>query len=155
MRVRRIDPYNANSRLSIAHAMRQGYGITLESDGCAEVVKLDGTVYHVADWQCSCPDARCRDGGTFTHPDGRHFCKHVSWLAQLYPCPRCRGIMVLNPISEWPHFLCQRCCTLKAFIAVQKERRALRAQAEAMQREIEEMVRKGAEADRAPVAQGS
>jgi uncharacterized protein YggE len=30
---------------------------------------------------------------------------------------------------------------------VQKERRVLRAQAEAMQREIEEMVRKGAEAE--------
>ena len=75
--------------------MAQGYKITLEADGCAEVVNGEGTAYHVHTWQCDCPDSLNRDGGSYEEPDGRRFCKHSAWVSQVHLC-ECGGLMVLD-----------------------------------------------------------
>ncbi len=81
--------------LSLAHAMGKGYTLTLDGDGCAEVLKADGTAYHVHDWQCDCPDAIGRNGGSY-EKSGRRYCKHVLWLGQVYPCQYCGSTMPLT-----------------------------------------------------------
>ncbi len=81
--------------LSLAHAMREGYTLTLDGDGCAEVLKADGSAYHIADWLCDCPDSQGRDGGSY-ETNGRRYCKHVLWLMQIYPCQYCESTMPLT-----------------------------------------------------------
>jgi hypothetical protein len=84
-----------DDRLSIAHAMSQGYTLTLDGDGNAEILKADGTAYHVHGWQCDCPDAQGRDGGSYgVH--GNRTCKHVLWISQLTPCQYCGTSMPLT-----------------------------------------------------------
>ena len=146
-----INPEDVNSKLSIAYAMRQGYKVTLDADGCAEVVNGNGNVYHVHNFTCDCPDATQRDGGSYTLPDGRHLCKHTAWVSQVYPC-ECGGIAVLNTNCNWRHFLCPRCHTMTALVRVQNERRAARAEAEEIRKDVNEVIRKAEEASKAVFA---
>ncbi len=79
---------------SIEDAAKQGYKIRLDSDGCAEVLKPDGTAYHIHDFECDCLDAWNRNGGSYQRPDGRCLCKHVALLLQFCPCSRCGSAMM-------------------------------------------------------------
>ena len=42
----------ADVNFSIEDAATAGYKIRLDSDGCAEILKDDGTAYHVHDFSC-------------------------------------------------------------------------------------------------------
>ncbi len=81
---------------SIEDAHAQGYKIRLDSDGCAQVRKADGTAYHVHNFFCDCPDSLGRKGGSYQLPDGRNICKHVSLLLQFTPCRVCGSVMMLQ-----------------------------------------------------------
>ena len=78
------------AKLSIAHAMAQGYRLTLDGDGNAEIVNPDGKSYYVQNFECDCPDKRIR-GGSY---HGR--CKHEGWIGQMRPCEMCGAIMYLG-----------------------------------------------------------
>jgi hypothetical protein len=132
-----------DDRLSIAYAMSQGYTLTLDGDGSAEVLKADRTAYHIVDWQCDCPDAQGRNGGGY-EANGRRFCKHVLWLTQVYPCQYCGSTM---PLTEHrtafgevtKTFDCPTCKNAVDFRFVRGQRRMkhlqARQQAEAAGRE--------------------
>ena len=79
---------------SIEDAAEAGYKIRLDSDGCAEVRKSDGTLYHVHNFTCDCPDAIGRHGGSYHLTDGRRICKHTALLLQFYPCRICGFVMM-------------------------------------------------------------
>ena len=79
---------------TIERAAEAGYKIRLDSDGCAEVRKADGTAYHIFNFNCDCPDALCRGGGSYQLPDGRRICKHTALLLQFRPCPICGSAMI-------------------------------------------------------------
>ena len=151
MRIYAIAPGDVNHKLSIAYAMRQGYSISLEADGCAQIVKADSTTYHVHNWRCDCPDARGRDGGSYTLPDNRHVCKHVSYISQVYPC-KCGGLATFNTDSNWKMFLCTNCHTMRAYQLVKGERERARAEAAEVRRQADEVIRKAEEAGRAVFA---
>ena len=87
---------------SIEEAAKRGYKIRLADDGCAQVLKEDGTAYHVNDFECDCPDSWNRNGGSYELPDGRCICKHVALLLQFYPCPVCNSVMMQTEA----HFQC-------------------------------------------------
>ena len=133
MRIGLINPDRASDKLSIAYAMAQGYGITLDGDGSAEVVNGGGAVYHIHEWQCDCPDALSRRGGSYERADGTRICKHVAWLSQLYPCPNCGGTMVEHQMDQGDgikFFACHTCRSLKAAGLVLVERRKARREAQ-------------------------
>ncbi|MSS71463.1 MAG: hypothetical protein EXS64_08230 [Candidatus Latescibacteria bacterium] len=120
-------------RLSIAHAMREGYTLTLDGDGCAEILKADGTAYHVHEWQCDCPDAQGRDGGSYG-VNGHRTCKHVLWIAQLYPCQYCGSTMHLAEHTTcfgetFKTFDCPTCKNAVDFGFIRGQRRFRRVQA--------------------------
>jgi len=120
-----------DDRLSIAYAIAQGYRITLDGDGCAEIVKPDGTAYHVVNFECDCPDAQGRRGGSYHRPTGERTCKHVAWVAQLRPCDLCGGIMALGEFktafgSRIEVFECELCRNTVAKDVVRDARRARR-----------------------------
>ena len=78
-------------QVDIRTAYEQGYGIMLFADGVADVIKPDGTTYHVSIFDgCDCPDKWNR-GGSY---DGR--CKHEHWVAQMTVCPECKGRMLID-----------------------------------------------------------
>ena len=79
---------------SIEDAAEAGYKIRLDSDGCAEIRKADGTLYHVYNFVCDCPDAIGRRGGSYQLTDGRRICKHTALLLQFYPCRICGFVMM-------------------------------------------------------------
>lgn len=114
-------------RLSIAHALAQGYRVTLtHEDGEAEIVKPGGVTYHVRNFGCDCPDALRRRGGTY----GGH-CKHAVWVSQLRPCDLCGQTMGMVEVRDcFGHtsrrFECGVCGHAKALDAVRQERRAYR-----------------------------
>ena len=151
MRIYSINPDDATQKLSFAYAMRQGYRITLDVDGDAEVVNGDSKTYHVHDFECDCPDALSRDGGTYTRPDGTRFCKHVAWVAQLHPCANCGATMVEHQMDQGRgvrFFACHNCHAIKAAGLVKVERQRQRQQ----EREIAEIIRTGEQASAAVFA---
>ena len=124
---------DVEDKLSIAHAMQAGYKLTLDGDGNAEVLKADGNAYHVHDWQCDCPDAQGRDGGSYgVH--GNRTCKHVLWISQLYPCQYCGSTMHLTEHKTCfgdvlRTFDCPTCKNAVDFGFVRGQRRFRRVQA--------------------------
>ena len=99
---------------AIWYAMEQGYDFRLDRDGSALVEKIDGTVYHIEDWTCDCPDAVFRNGSY----EGA--CKHVRWLSQLLPCGHCDGMMVYSPYDRV--FECRDCGDRQRLDEVLKQR---------------------------------
>ena len=74
----------------IRTAYEQGYDIVLFADGLADVIKPDGTTYHVSIFDgCDCPDKWMRGGSYEGH------CKHEHWVAQMTPCPICTSRMII------------------------------------------------------------
>ena len=118
----------ADVNFSIEDAALAGYKIRLDSDGCAQVLKADGTAYHVHNFSCDCPDSWCRNGGSYQKPDGTTACKHIFWSAQVTPCPNCNGIMTLNMEAGWKVFACHSCPTMVAFQTVRLDRLTAREQ---------------------------
>jgi len=113
---------NVNEKLSIAHAMQQGYRILLDGDGEAEITSPAGETYYIANFDCNCPDKLCR-GGSYK---GR--CKHELWLSQLRPCEMCGSIMVLTAFrtcfgEEGRRFECPTCGCAWDIGIVRAERR--------------------------------
>ena len=151
MRIYSINPDDASQKLSFAYAMGQGYKLTLDADGSAEVANGDGAVYHIHAFKCDCPDAAGRDGGTYTRQDGTHFCKHVAWVAQLHPCANCGATMIEHQMDQGcgiKFFACHNCCAIKAAGLIKVERQRQRQQ----EGEIAEIIEAGEEASRAVFA---
>ena len=152
MQIYQINPDDASQKLSIAFAMRQGYKLTLDADGNAEVVNGDGAVYHVHEFGCDCPDATGRSGGTYTRGDSQeHFCKHVSWISQLHPCANCGATMIMHQMDQGSgikFFACHNCCAIKAAGLVKVQRQRARQQ----EREIAEIIKAGEQASAAVFA---
>lgn len=121
MTVTTLNPHDATTKTSIAHAFAKGYQITPDGDGCAEILTPAGDAYYIEDWHCTCPDALGRDGGSYQLPDGRKVCKHVLYLSQLHPC-KCGASMLLNTQSGWKAYVCPVCGSLKAACVVKRER---------------------------------
>jgi hypothetical protein len=121
MLISSINPHNTREKTSISYAFESGYSITPDGDGCAEIFTPKGDTYHTHNWQCDCPDALGRVGGSYDLPDGRKVCKHVLWLSQLYPCD-CGASMMLNMDTSWKAFVCTVCGSLKAFQQVKAQR---------------------------------
>ena len=119
--ITRLNPHDANAKTSIAFAFDQGYTFTPDGDGSACVTTPDGEHYHIYNWECDCPDAICRMGGSYELPDKRQMCKHVLWLAQLYPCT-CGASMTLIELDRWRMYMCTTCGALKPFQEVKVER---------------------------------
>jgi hypothetical protein len=136
-----------DDKLALAYAMAQGYRITLDGDGCAEIVKADGTTYVVHEWQCDCPDAQGRNGGSYVRGDGARFCKHVLYLMQVHPCRYCGSTMPLTEhrTAFGDVFQTFDCPTCKASVDARlvKRRRQI-ARAVARAREDEARVRQEA-----------
>ncbi|OGG47819.1 MAG: hypothetical protein A3F84_12820 [Candidatus Handelsmanbacteria bacterium RIFCSPLOWO2_12_FULL_64_10] len=114
-----------DDRLSIAHAMAEGYRIALDGDGTAEVLKADGTAYHVVNFECDCPDRQGRGGSYAGH------CKHEIYVSQLRPCELCGGIMALGEFltafgKTVRRFECESCGNARDFDLVKGERRVKR-----------------------------
>ena len=114
-----------DDRLSIAHAMSEGYRITLDGDGSAEVLKSDGTAYHIHEFECDCADKTGRGGSYAGH------CKHEVWVSQLRPCDLCGGIMALGEFltafgQTARRFECLDCGNARDFDLVKGERRVHR-----------------------------
>jgi len=114
-----------DDRLSIAYAMSEGYKLTLDADGSAEVLKSDGTAYHVVNFECDCPDKQGRGGSYAGH------CKHEVWVSQLRPCELCGGIMALGEFltafgQTVRRFECESCGNARDFNLVKGERRVHR-----------------------------
>jgi hypothetical protein len=114
-----------DDRLSIAYAMSEGYKLTMDGDGCAEVLKADGTAYHVVNFECDCPDKQGRGGSYAGH------CKHEVWVSQLRPCDLCGGIMALGEFltafgQTARRFECDSCGNARDFNLVKGERRTRR-----------------------------
>ena len=112
-------------RLSVAHAVAQGYRITLDGDGSAEVTNPAGVTYHVYNFECGCPD-KLGNGGTY-----RGCCKHELWIGQLRPCEMCSGTMALGEFKTCfgevlKRFECPGCGNVRDFDLVREERRASR-----------------------------
>ena len=125
MKIYSLNPDDTTQKTALLHAMSKGYRICLgDEDGDAEITKKDGTVYHVHQWQCNCPDAIGRNGGNYELPDGRRVCKHSLWLSQMHPCSECNGFMMLCVHSTWRYFTCctPGCRHMKAFQLVKTER---------------------------------
>lgn len=106
--------------------MRDGYQIVLHADGDADVLKADGTAYHIRHFACDCPDALRRGGGTYAG-----YCKHAIWVSQLRPCDLCGGDMALGEFKTafgetTRRFECPVCGHSKPLVAVRQERRAHR-----------------------------
>ena len=117
--------------LSLAYATAQGYRITLDGDGNAEVLKADGTAYRVHEFRCDCPDAQGRRGGSYHRPGGDLICKHVAWVSQLRPCDLCGGTMALGEFvtafgSRIETFECELCRNMITADLVRDARRARR-----------------------------
>ena len=115
--------------LSLAHAVRAGYRLRIESDGTAVVLNPTGTGYHIYDWFCDCPDALFRDGGSYERSNGERVCKHLVWLSQVRPCEAtgCDGVMVLverrTCLGGVTYaFDCPRCGNARDFDPVKQER---------------------------------
>ena len=150
MRIYNINPHDASQKLSIVHAMQQGYKITLDVDGEAEVTNPKGEIYHIHNWKCDCPDSQGRDGGSYTKGDtNEHFCKHVAWASQIHPCPKCNGIMMLNTECGWRVFFCCNCPTMIPFQAVKIERQKARKEVEEISRQAEEVITEAEKAGQA------
>jgi hypothetical protein len=116
---------NLDDRLSIAHAMSEGYRITLDGDGSAEVLKADGTAYHVVHFECDCPDKQGRGGSYAGH------CKHEIYVSQLRPCELCGSLMALGEFltafgKTTRRFECESCGNARDFDLVKGERRVRR-----------------------------
>lgn len=113
---------DVNEKLSIAHAMAQGYRILLDGDGEAEVLSPEKEAYYITNFECNCPDKRCRGGSHKGH------CKHEIWLSQIRPCELCGSIMSLTAFrtcfgETGERFECQTCgCSWEVDI-VRSERR--------------------------------
>ena len=114
---------DVNDELSLSYAHAQGYQITLRgADGNALITPPeDDRDYSVIGFQCDCPDARLR-GGTF---GGR--CQHEVWVAQLFPCDHCGGVMELGEQTTCFGqglllFSCPVCGNARAFDLVREER---------------------------------
>jgi len=110
------------TKVDICTAYQEGYDIVLFADGLADVIKPDGTTYHVSIFDgCDCPDKWNR-GGTY---DGH--CKHEHWVAQMTLCPMCRSRMIIN--DRFDFFDCQNplCKNAKDRRLVVEERKAERA----------------------------
>ena len=113
------------AKLSIAYAMAQGYRLTLDGDGDAEVVNPDGRSYYVQNFECDCTDKRIR-GGSY---HGR--CKHEGWIAQMRPCEMCGAVMYLGEFKTafgecLMRFDCPGCGNARDHELVQEERTILR-----------------------------
>ena len=113
------------AKLSIAHAMAQGYRMTLDGDGNAEIVNPDGKSYYVQNFECDCPDKRIR-GGSY---HGR--CKHEGWIGQMRPCEMCGAIMYLGEFKTafgecLLRFECSACGNARDDELVCEERMILR-----------------------------
>lgn len=117
---------DVNEKLSIAHAMDQGYRILLDGDGEAEIFSPAGEAYHVANFECNCPDKLCRGGSHRSH------CKHEVWVSQIRPCEMCGSIMNLVSFrtcfgESGFRFECPTCCNVWEIGMVRAERRMNRA----------------------------
>jgi hypothetical protein len=79
-------------------------------------------IYSIHNWHCDCGDSVMREGGSY-EAGGRRVCKHVIWLSQLYPCPNCKGFMLLRN-EAWKVFQCcsPACYTMIPFQTVKAER---------------------------------
>ena len=86
-----------DGKLSLAAAMREGYSLDLEADGCGFVYSPRGARYRVLAFECSCPDALHRGGGTY-----HGHCKHALLTAQVRPCGHCDGTMELGGADAAP-----------------------------------------------------
>lgn len=105
MQISSIDPQDTRQKLSLAYAMQQGYQVRVIQDGCGCVVSPDENLYNIFNFECDCPDAVGRDGGSYEHSDGRRFCKHVAYLSQVYPC-ECGSVMLLHAEDSWRFYSC-------------------------------------------------
>jgi len=125
MRIYSLSPDSTRQKTAIFYALDAGYRFKLtDEDGTAIITNPEGITYDVYQWQCDCADSINRDGGSYILPDERHVCKHVLWLAQLYPCPNCKGFMVMRADGTWKHFSCTTpaCYSIEAFQKVKSER---------------------------------
>lgn len=119
-------------KLSLAYAMKEGYTITLSDvDGEAEIVSPSGNVYHVHNFECDCPDAQGRKGGSYAKVNGERACKHVAWLSQMKPCDFCGSTMFLTEYrtafgSRMRVFECEMCGDATAEDVVKQDRQAER-----------------------------
>ncbi|PIR83890.1 hypothetical protein COU18_01905 [Candidatus Kaiserbacteria bacterium CG10_big_fil_rev_8_21_14_0_10_51_14] len=113
---------DVNEKLSIAHAMEQGYRILVDGDGEAEIATPAGETYYIAGFECNCPDKLIRGGSHRGH------CKHEIWLSQLRPCEMCGSIMRLTAFrtcfgETGERFECQTCGCAWDIGLVRAERR--------------------------------
>lgn len=116
---------DVNEKLSIAHAMHNGYQILLDGDGEAEVLSPAQETYYISNFDCNCPDKLCRGG---SH---KNYCKHEIWLSQLRPCELCGSIMALTAFhtcfgETGERFECQTCGCAWDIGVVRAERRMRR-----------------------------
>ena len=156
MRISSINPHSATQKTSIVFALNKGYRFRIgDEDGSCEVTSPEGNTYHVHDFRCDCPDALGRDGGSYTIPDGRHICKHVLYVSQLYPCPDCQGWMMMCADESWKCFTCTTpgCGNIRAFQAIKAERQQARKHEQEADKVVafpepdrDEVIRKAAEA---------
>lgn len=116
---------DVNDRLSVAYAQAHGYQFRLIGDGDAEITDSGGTVYRVQNFACDCLD-KFVNGGSH---NGR--CAHEIWLAQLYPCSNCGGMMGLGVFhtcfgGRAERFECPECGNARDFELVRMERKAMK-----------------------------
>ena len=86
---------DVNDKLSLAYAVARGYRFRLEDDGSVEIQNPQGIFYYLHNWTCSCPDKLLRGGSYKGH------CKHAIYTAQMLPCSRCQGVMLLGEYKPW------------------------------------------------------
>jgi hypothetical protein len=119
MEIYSLDALDTRQKISLYYALKQGYRFELShKDGDAIIHTPHDASYNIHEWTCDCADTFNRNGGSYTLSEGRKICKHVMWLSQLYPCPKCSGFLVLRAETTKSHY---RCCrpTCHQIISVQ------------------------------------
>lgn len=101
----------------------EGCQVKIWHDGYADILKADGTKYHIYHWRCNCPDAERRNGGSYEAPGGKQVCKHVLVTMLGRPCEHCGRTMVLRDNG---YFECDACGNARDERVVKAERNARR-----------------------------
>jgi hypothetical protein len=125
MKIYKLNPDSTTEKTVIFYARYKDYQFKLtDQDGTATVTNSKGETYHINDWQCDCADSMNRDGGSYTLGNTeRRACKHTIYLSQMYPCPNCKGFMVLRT-EAWKVYQCctSGCYTMTPFQLVKAQR---------------------------------
>jgi len=125
MRIYKLNPDSTTEKTAVFYALSRGYQFKLtDEDGTAAVSISKGDVYNINGWACDCADSMNREGGSYTLGNTeRQACKHTIWLSQLYPCPNCKGYMVLRN-EAWKVYQCctPGCYTMTPFQLVKAQR---------------------------------